>query len=241
MPGSSSEAAEQVVRLSLDGTEFVLKIAGSATKNIIAGLYAVSKDTSNKKGKVRLGKMLRSGKELKIFSIKKEDMKTFSKEAKSYGVSYCSLVNKRNKDIDGMIDIMVPAEDAPKVNRIIERFGLNTVDKATIKSEIEKEIEKNNSESPKDLSENKPDIGFKTKNKEDIIMMEDKKNPLEKHQSENSLANKNKSEGTINKSKKKSVKGELFEIEKVINARKKSKRREKSIQKKTKIKRGKER
>ena len=34
----------------------------------------------------------------KIFSIKSQDMKVFAKEAKSYGVLYCALVNKHNKN-----------------------------------------------------------------------------------------------------------------------------------------------
>ena len=42
--------------------------------------------------------MLKSDKEQKIFSIKSQDMKVFAKEAKSYGVLYCALVNKKNKN-----------------------------------------------------------------------------------------------------------------------------------------------
>ena len=96
----SSESAEQFIKLYLDGAEFALKISGSATKNIIAALYAMSKESNKSRGKIRLTSMLKSDKELKIFSIKKEDMKLFAKEAKSYGVLYCALVNKGNKDVD---------------------------------------------------------------------------------------------------------------------------------------------
>ena len=38
-----------------------------------------------------------------------------------------------------MVDIMVRAEDASKINRIVDRFNLATVDTASIKSEIEKD------------------------------------------------------------------------------------------------------
>ena len=37
-----------------------------------------------------------------------------------------------------MVDVMVRAEDASKINRIVERFHLATVDTASIKHEIEK-------------------------------------------------------------------------------------------------------
>ena len=50
---------------------------------------------------------------------------------------YCALRGK-NAPPDGLTDIMVRAEDAAKINRIVERFKLATVDTASIKHEIEK-------------------------------------------------------------------------------------------------------
>lgn len=44
----------------------------------------------------------------------------------------------KEKSADGMVDVMVRAEDASKINRIVERFHLATVDTASIKHEIEK-------------------------------------------------------------------------------------------------------
>lgn len=40
---NSGDAAEQVVRMSLEGTEVALKLTGAAAKNIAAALYAVYK------------------------------------------------------------------------------------------------------------------------------------------------------------------------------------------------------
>jgi hypothetical protein len=68
--------------------------------------------------------------------VRNEDLKKFCQEAKRYGVLYCALRDKN--DTDGMCDIMVRAEDASKINRIVERFKLATVDTASIKNEIEK-------------------------------------------------------------------------------------------------------
>ena len=136
---SSGDAAEQVVRLSLEGTEVALKLTGAAAKNNAAALYAVFKnrDRSKTKGHQRLSAMLKSGKELKVFTINEEHLRQFAKEAKRYGVVYCALRGKGRSD-DGMVDLMVRAEDASKINRIVERFKLATVDAASIKSEIEK-------------------------------------------------------------------------------------------------------
>lgn len=139
---SSGDAAEQVVRLSLEGTEVALKLTGSAAKNVAAAIYAVLKnrDKNKIKGHQRLTGMLKSGKELKVFTISEEHLKQFAKEAKRYGVVYCALKGKE-KSADGMVDVMVRAEDASKINRIVERFKLSTVDAASIKSEIQKSRE----------------------------------------------------------------------------------------------------
>ena len=138
---TSGEAAEQVVRMSLDGVEVVLKIAGAGAKNIAAMIYAALKDTDKNKvkGQARLISMLKSGKELSIFSVKNEDLKKFASEAKRYGIVYHPMRN--TKDKDGVIDVMVYSADAPRINRIVERFKLATVDIASIKSELQKSKE----------------------------------------------------------------------------------------------------
>lgn len=141
MSMQSSDAAEQVVKIYLDGIEVALKISGEATKNVAAAIYAIAKDKNRTKGKVRLTSMLKSGKDLKIFSIKKYELEKFEKEAKRYGVLYCALVDKENKDTDDVVDIMVRSEDAPKVNRIVERFKFASLDVADLKSSIESKEE----------------------------------------------------------------------------------------------------
>ena len=132
----SGEAAEQVVRMSLEGVEVAAKITGAGAKEIALLLYAVLKDQKKTKGKTRLTNMLRSGKELKVFAVKDQDLVKFCKEAKKYGVLYCVL--KDRDATDGITDVMVRAEDASKVNRIFERFQLTTMDMASVRSEIER-------------------------------------------------------------------------------------------------------
>lgn len=153
----SGDSAESVVRIMLQGTETVLKIGGSAGKNVAVALYALSKEQKNSKGKSTLAKMLKSNKECKVFSIKQTELDTFNKQANAYGVMFCALGNKKEKSSDGMIDIMVKAEDASKVNRIITRFNLSTVDKASIKMEAQKEIDEHSksTEVPKSLGKEK--------------------------------------------------------------------------------------
>lgn len=150
---TSSDSAEQIVRISLEGFEVIARLTGSMAKEMAVLLYAMAKENkSNAKGQTRLSNLLKSNSNLKIFTIKKEDFKDFKKQATEYRVLYSALCNKEDVEKDGMIDILVKEEDAVRVNRIIERFKLTTV--AEVKSEI-KEVEK---ESTELMSEEKTDI-----------------------------------------------------------------------------------
>ena len=144
----SGDAAEQVVRMSLNGVEVAAKISGKAAERLAVLLYAVLRDQKKTRGKTRLTNMLRSGKELKVFAVKDSELQKFCEEAKKYGVLYCVL--KDNKAGDGLTDVMVRAEDASKINRIFERFGLATIDMASVRTEIERSraAEKTDAEIP---------------------------------------------------------------------------------------------
>ena len=50
---TSGDAAEQIVRLSLEGTEVALKLTGSAAKNIAAMIYTILKNRDKNKTKER--------------------------------------------------------------------------------------------------------------------------------------------------------------------------------------------
>lgn len=142
----SGDAAEQVVRLSLETGEVAVKLAGEGAKQLAILLYAILREQKKTKGKTRLTNMLRSGKELKVFAVKDSDLQLFCREAKKYGILYCVL---KDKDAtDGLTDIMARAEDASKINRIIERFGLATVDMAEVKQEIEQSREAQQNDAP---------------------------------------------------------------------------------------------
>ncbi len=136
---TSSDAAEQLVRISLNTVEVAAKITGNGAKNVAVMLYAIMKDQKQTKGKTRLNNMLKSGQPLKIYAVRDQDLQKFCTEAKKYGVLYCVLKDK-NAD-DGMTDIMVREFDSAKINRIFDRFNLANVDMASIKTEIEKSRE----------------------------------------------------------------------------------------------------
>lgn len=134
---TGGEAADQIVRMSLAGVEVAARITGTGAKNIAILLYTILKQEGKTRGKARLTSMLRSGRELKVFTVQQGDLKKFIQEAKKYGVLYCVLTNPKNKDPKAQIDIMVRAEDAPKINRIVELFELASVDTAAIVTKAE--------------------------------------------------------------------------------------------------------
>ena len=210
---TSGDAAESVVRMSLQGLDVAVRLTGSGAKNIAAIIVAILKDQKQTKGKTRLTNMLKSGKELKVFTVKEDDLRKFTEEAKRYGVLFCALKGK-GKSLDGMVDIMVRAEDASKINRIVERFNLATVDTASIKSEIQK-------------SKDSKDKGVVIKSVEERIVDDILSKPISREENDMSnpqvakteknppsepiLNNKNKSDkGT--KSEKPSVREEIKSI-----------------------------
>ena len=133
------DAAEQVVRLSLEGVEVAAKISGNGAKNIALLLYATLKQEQKTKGKARLTSMLKSGKELKVYTITQKDLAKFSQEAKRYGVLYCVLKDKSNKDPTASVDVIARAEDASKIQRITERFRLATVNRADVSLDVQRD------------------------------------------------------------------------------------------------------
>ena len=132
------DTADQMMKMTLEGIEvasrIVLSAGGNVSKSLAATLYAILTDNKKVRGKTRLDTMLKSGKELKVFAIRHDDLKTFCTEAKRYGVLYSVLKEKNNTD--GICDIMVRAEDAAKISRIVDKFELATIDIKALRESI---------------------------------------------------------------------------------------------------------
>ena len=139
---SSGEAAEQVMRITMDGVQMLIKLSGDSAERLQRMITLALKDNKTpSKGKASLKKMLKAHSPVKVFELKDRDLKKFCEAAKKYGVMYHVLKDKNSKD--GKCDIMVREEDAAKVNRIFERFSLGANNKATIRKAVEKSKEDN--------------------------------------------------------------------------------------------------
>lgn len=221
---NSSDSAEEIVRLSLEGMEVAFRIAGAGAKNMAVMIYTIMKDKQQTKGKTRLTNMLKTGKPLKIFTIKAEDLKKFSKEAKKYGVLYCALADKKNSKIDGMVDIMVREEDASKMNRIAQRFNFRDIASIERDLELEKQEKQNTIENVEKVkSEDEQfidDIMPVSKEEQKETPSNDTKDTEAKSQSE--IFSNTKLKDKVDNSKendKKSVKQELKEIAEDLKAK----------------------
>ena len=235
-----SDSADEFVKIMLDGTEVVARLTGSMAKEMAVMLYAMTKETKKKtKGQTRLNNMLKNNSNFKIFTIKKENYQDFKTQAKRYGVLYSALGNKNAISRDGVIDILIKEEDANRVNRIVERFNLITVDQTEVekvveeselkaiptgeeKPEIQKEIQEKNTSQ---------DLLNKLMKKQNIKEENENTNPsnisnAEKEiQSENLLKANEKTEGT-KKEEKPSIREKIETIKKESEEKEKLKAKE---------------
>ena len=136
------DAAEEVVRMSLEGVEVAAKISGEGAKLVAVNLIAALKSEQKTRGKARLSSMLKSGKPLKVYEIQQKDLKMFAKEAKRYGVLYCVLKDKSGQS--QTVDVISRVEDASKIQRITERFKLAAINTADVKSDVERSRDEQN-------------------------------------------------------------------------------------------------
>ena len=91
-----SEPADQVVRYSLEGAEFALRISGTAAKNFFIFAQAVLHDSKKTHGKTHLIRLLKEQKPLKFFTVDKYDIvqgmvSTIISQSGSSGMSSVSL------------------------------------------------------------------------------------------------------------------------------------------------------
>lgn len=151
----NSDTADQTVKMTLEAVEEAAKISASiggvTAKSLAAMIYAILTDNKKSRGKTRLTAMLKSGKELKVLALNQKDLKQFCSVAKKYGVLYCVLKEKNNKD--GIVDIMIRAEDASKVSRIVDKFELATIDTKAIRAAILNQDKENSDINSVDLND----------------------------------------------------------------------------------------
>lgn len=116
----NGEAADEVVRMALNGTEVAIRLTGAAAKNLAAILVAWSKNHKKVYGKTSMMKLLRSGEELQVLSLTKEQYKDFKAAAKRQ-VLFAPFVDTKSED--EKVDVVISSRSIPLINHILERIG----------------------------------------------------------------------------------------------------------------------
>lgn len=140
---TSADAADQVVRMTLNGVEMAFKITGDnapkAARLIFHAFTAVKNESKRSKGAIRLVNLARSGKKLDVTAVMDKDLKKFCIEAKKYGILY-TILKDRNKS-DGLTEIMYKSEDKEKLGRVFEKLNMATYDTAEVEHEIAPDLQ----------------------------------------------------------------------------------------------------
>ena len=117
------EAADQFVRMTLSGAEIMLRLGGSALKNLLALTMALAKADKKVYGKISLANMLKQTRDIRVFPMTKAQYKAFKKLAKKYGILFSAIADKHGKD--KTFDLVLPPSELDRANQIFERILYN--------------------------------------------------------------------------------------------------------------------
>lgn len=123
-----NEPADQIVRYSMDGIEHGLRLSGTMAKHLAIFIVAVLKDQKKTRGKTRMIRMLKADRALKFFKVPSDRLKEFGQEGKKYGLLYVVIRDRKNPQ---QCEVMVYADDAAKVNRVMDKMNLDYVKSET--------------------------------------------------------------------------------------------------------------
>ena len=114
----SGEAADQMVRMMLSGGEVTVRLGASAIKNLAAISIALARNHKTLTGRVQMKQMLQQTRDLRLFSMTKEEYKAFRKEAGHQKLLYATIRDKRT----GQIDVVLPTTDLERANHVFDRM-----------------------------------------------------------------------------------------------------------------------
>ena len=114
------EAADQMVRMMLTGTEVTVRLGASALKNLLAITLALAKHHKTLSGKVNMGKMLRETRDIRMFPMSPEQYQAFKQRAVKQKILFSVI-----RDSDGrgkVVDVAMPVTELERANLIFERI-----------------------------------------------------------------------------------------------------------------------
>ena len=117
----SAEAADVVVRESLQATEAAAKLTLEGMKNVAALLLALAKQDMKVVGQTTAKRLARDPAPAVVIPIKAEDKAKFQKLAKEFGVLYFFAQKKGNDS--GILNVVSNENYAALLNAIMQQLG----------------------------------------------------------------------------------------------------------------------
>ena len=117
---TSGEVADLLVKEGIQLTEESIKLLAAGSKSLAALLWAIAKDERKLVGKTGMARLIREGKELKVFRLKESDLEEFKKFAKK-NVLFSAV--KDTRAMDGIVDLVTNVDFVAQVNLFMERRG----------------------------------------------------------------------------------------------------------------------
>ena len=117
----SAEAADVVVRESLQATEASAKLTLEGVKNVAALLLAIAKQDMKVVGETTAKRLARDSSPAVVIPIKAEDKVKFQKLAKEFGVLYFIAQKKGNNS--GILNVVSNQNYAALLNAVMEQMG----------------------------------------------------------------------------------------------------------------------
>lgn len=114
------EAADQLVRMMLSGSEVAVRLSGSAIKNMLALTMALAKKHKTISGKVNLAKMLKETRDVRRFSMSPEQYQQFRQRAGKQKILFSAIRDSDNKG--KVVDVIMPVTEIDRANMIFERI-----------------------------------------------------------------------------------------------------------------------
>ena len=114
------EAADQMVRMMLSGSEVAVRLSGSAMKNVLALSLALAKPHKTLSGKVNMRRMLEQTRDIRVFPMSPAQYEQFKKLAGKQKLLYSVI-----RDADGkgkLLDVVMPVTEIERANLIFERM-----------------------------------------------------------------------------------------------------------------------
>lgn len=117
----SAEAADVVVRESLQATEAAAKLTLEGVKNVAALLLAIAKQDMKVVGQTTAKRLAKDSAPAVVIPIKAEDRAKFQKLAKEFGVLYF-IAQKKGND-SGILNVVSNQNYAAQLNAVMEQLG----------------------------------------------------------------------------------------------------------------------